>query len=90
MDMKVSFKPNDVKDLTPRQLEGKVNPKIVLAIRFGKGVATIGKDVVVEDISFEGVMRFRLSLMSNFPNVRSSLSKHLCYCVSPATAQLIF
>lgn len=71
MDMKVSFTPNDVHDLTPRQLEGKVNPKIVLAIRFGKGVATLGKDVVVEDISFSGLLRFRFKLMSNFPNVKT-------------------
>jgi Ca2+-dependent lipid-binding protein len=73
MDMKLSFTPNDTADLTPRQAAGKVNPKIVLSIKVGKGVATISKDVVVEDITFTGLMRFKLKMMSNFPNVRISL-----------------
>jgi len=70
MDIKLSFTPNDIADLTPRQALGKVNPKIVLAIRLGKGVASLGKDILTEDIAFTGVMRVKLKLMSNFPNVR--------------------
>ena len=71
MDFKISFTPNDTADLTPRQAANKVNPKIVLSIRVGKGVAVIGKDIVVEDITFVGLMRIKLKLMSNFPNVGS-------------------
>lgn len=71
MDIKLSFTPADIADLTPRQAAGKVNPKIVLAIKIGKGMASVGKDILTEDIAFTGVMRVKLKLMSNFPNVRA-------------------
>ncbi|KAG6817624.1 hypothetical protein H0H87_006252 [Tephrocybe sp. NHM501043] len=70
MDWGISFTPNDVEDLTPRQLASKVNPKIVLSIRLGKGFATASMPVLVEDISFNGLMRIRMKLMSNFPHVQ--------------------
>ena len=70
MDWKFSFTPNDTADLTTKQLRTKVNPKVVLAIRVGKGV--VGKDlpILVEDISFSGLMRVKIRLMSNFPHVQ--------------------
>lgn len=46
MDWGLSFTPNDVSDLTPRQAETKVNPKIVLSIRLGKGFATAGMPIL--------------------------------------------
>ncbi|KAG6814026.1 hypothetical protein H0H92_003876 [Tricholoma furcatifolium] len=70
MDWGISFTPNDVEDLTPRQLAKKVNPKIVLSIRIGKGLATASMPVLVEDITFSGLMRIRMKLMSNFPHVQ--------------------
>ncbi|KAG6891051.1 hypothetical protein C0995_014139 [Termitomyces sp. Mi166 len=70
MDWGISFTPNDVEDLTPRQLASKVNPKIVLAIRLGKGFATASMPVLVEDITFSGLMRIRMKLMANFPHVQ--------------------
>ncbi|KAG6866873.1 hypothetical protein C0991_008810 [Blastosporella zonata] len=70
MDWGISFTPNDVEDLTPRQLANKVNPKIVLSIRLGKGLATASMPVLVEDINFSGLMRIRMKLMSNFPHVQ--------------------
>jgi Ca2+-dependent lipid-binding protein len=36
----LSFIPNDVSDLTPRQLASKSNPKVVLSIRVGKEPAS--------------------------------------------------
>ena len=72
MDWALSFTPNDVSDLTPKQLTGKVNPKIVLAIRVGKGLATAGMPILLEDISFSGLMRIKLKLMTNFPHVQVS------------------
>ncbi|THV06045.1 tricalbin [Dendrothele bispora CBS 962.96] len=70
MDWGISFTPNDVSDLTPRQAAGKVNPKIALSIRVGKGLATAAMPVLVEDITFSGLMRIRMKLMTNFPHVQ--------------------
>lgn len=68
MEMKLSFVPNDVLDMTHAQAARKVNPKIVLNVRFGVGPAKVGKDIVVEDLMFTGVMRIKLKLVSNFPH----------------------
>lgn len=70
MDWGISFTPNDVEDLTPRQLANKVNPKVVLSVRLGKGFATASMPILVEDITFSGLMRIRMKLMSNFPHVQ--------------------
>jgi Ca2+-dependent lipid-binding protein len=71
MDWRFSFIPNDVSDLTARQLKNKVNPKVVLAIRVGKGL--VGKDlpILVEDMSFSGLMRIKIKLMAQFPHVKT-------------------
>jgi Ca2+-dependent lipid-binding protein len=71
MDWGFSFTPNDVSDLTPRQLANKCNPKIVLSIRVGKGPATAKFPVLVENMTFTGLLRIRLKLMSNFPHVQT-------------------
>lgn len=71
MDWGFSFTPNDVSDLTPRQLASKCNPKIVLAIRVGKGPASANFPVLVEDMTVSGLLRIRLKLMSNFPHVQT-------------------
>jgi len=70
MDWGISFTPNDISDLTPRQAASKVNPKITLSIRVGKGLATAAMPVLVEDITFSGLMRIRMKLMTNFPHVQ--------------------
>ncbi|KAJ7071483.1 C2 domain-containing protein [Mycena amicta] len=70
MDWGISFTPNDISDLTPRQAANKVNPKVVLSIRLGKGLATASMPILVEDITFSGLMRIRMKLMSNFPHVQ--------------------
>ncbi|KAJ7462762.1 C2 domain-containing protein [Mycena galericulata] len=70
MDWGISFTPNDVSDLTPRQAAHKVNPKIVLSVRVGKGLATASMPILLEDITFSGLMRIRMKLMSNFPHVQ--------------------
>jgi Ca2+-dependent lipid-binding protein len=71
MDWGVSFTPNDVSDLTPRQLASKSNPKVVLNIRVGKGPASAKFPILVEDMTFTGLLRIRLKLMSNFPHVQT-------------------
>jgi Ca2+-dependent lipid-binding protein len=70
MDWGLSFTPKDVSDMTKRQAELKVNPKIVLSVRLGAGIAHASMPILVEDITFTGLMRIRLKLMSNFPHVQ--------------------
>lgn len=70
MDWGFSFTPSDISDMTPREAAKKVNPKIVLNIRLGKGLATAGMPILLEDINFSGLMRIRLKLMTAFPHVQ--------------------
>ena len=69
MDWKFSFTPNDTMDLTARQLKSKINPKVVLEIRIGKGVISKGLDVIVEDFAFSGSMRVKVKLQIPYPHV---------------------
>ncbi|PHH90809.1 hypothetical protein CDD83_2608 [Cordyceps sp. RAO-2017] len=69
MDWKFSFTPNDTADMTARQIKNKINPKVVLEIRIGKAMISKGLDVIVEDMSFSGIMRLRIKLQIPFPHV---------------------
>lgn len=69
MDWKFSFTPNDTMDLTERQLKNKVNPKIILEVRIGKGMISKGLDVIVEDFAFSGLMRIKIKLQIPFPHI---------------------
>jgi Ca2+-dependent lipid-binding protein len=69
MDWKFSFTPNDTADLTTRQLQNKINPKVVLEIRLGKGMVSKGMDIIVEDMSFSGLMRVKVKLQLPYPHV---------------------
>ncbi|KAL5495683.1 TCB2 [Sanghuangporus weigelae] len=69
MDWAFSYTPNDVSDMTPKEAAKKVNPKIVLSVRVGKGV-TATMPILIEDISFSGLMRVRMKLMTTFPHVQ--------------------
>jgi Ca2+-dependent lipid-binding protein len=69
MDWKFSFTPNDTADLTSRQIKHKINPKIVLEIRIGKGLVSKGLDVIVEDMAFSGLMRLKFKLQLPFPHI---------------------
>ncbi|KAJ5121075.1 Tricalbin [Penicillium bovifimosum] len=69
MDWKFSFTPNDVMDLTARQTKDKINPKIVLEVRVGKGVVSKGLDVIVEDMACSGLMRVKVKLQIPFPHI---------------------
>ena len=69
MDWKFSFTPNDTMDLTTRQLKDKINPKVVLEVRVGKGVVSKGLDVIVEDFAFSGLMRVKVKLQIPFPHI---------------------
>jgi Ca2+-dependent lipid-binding protein len=69
MDWKFSFTPNDTMDLTARQLINKINPKVVLEVRMGKGIVSKGLDVIVEDFAFSGLMRVKVKLQIPFPHI---------------------
>jgi Ca2+-dependent lipid-binding protein len=88
MDWKFSFIPNDILDMTKREAENKVNPKIVLTIRVGKGMIGAGMPVLLEDIAFSGTMRIKLKLFNEMPHVKtcelSFLEKpHFDYVLKP-------
>ncbi|TFK57601.1 tricalbin [Heliocybe sulcata] len=70
MDWGISFTPTDDTDMTKRQAKLKVNPKIVLSVRVGKGIAGVTMPVLLEDLTFTGLMRIRMKLMTNFPHVQ--------------------
>lgn len=69
MDWRFSFTPNDVADLTKKQIKEKINPKLVLEIRVGKAMISKGLDVIVEDMAFSGTMRVKMKLQLQFPFV---------------------
>jgi Ca2+-dependent lipid-binding protein len=69
MDWKFSFTPNDTMDMTARQVKDKVNPKVALEVRVGKGVVSHGLDVIVEDFAFSGLMRVKMKLQLPFPHM---------------------
>ncbi|CEH17519.1 Ca2-dependent lipid-binding protein CLB1/vesicle protein vp115/Granuphilin A, contains C2 domain [Ceraceosorus bombacis] len=71
MDWKISFTPNDTQDLTVRQVARKINPKVCLTIRLGKGVVGAGIPILVEDISFTAHARIKMKLISTFPHVQT-------------------
>lgn len=71
MDWGFNFTPNDVSDVTPRELAKKVNPKILLNIRVGKGFVGAGMPILLEDINFSANIRIRLKLMTTFPHVQT-------------------
>lgn len=69
MDWKFSFTPNDKMDMTARQLKNREQPKVVLEIRIGKAMISKGLPVIVEDMAFSGLMRFKVKLQIPFPHV---------------------
>lgn len=70
MDWRLSFVPAADEELTVKQKASKVNPKIVLTVRVGKGFVGAGIPILLEDIVFKGNMRIRIKLMNAFPHVQ--------------------
>lgn len=80
MDWKFSFVPNDTADMTMRQKQNKINPKVVLEIRIGKAMVSKGLDVIVEDMAFSGIMRLKIKLQLPFPHVEKV---EMCFLERP-------
>lgn len=70
MDWKVGFTPNDTAGMTVDQAANRINPKVVLTVRVGKGILGAGLPILVEDMSFVGTMRIRLKLIPSFPHAQ--------------------
>ncbi|ORZ23286.1 C2 domain-containing protein [Absidia repens] len=71
MDWKVSFVPNDTSDLTKRDMDAKINPKITLTVRVGKGMLGAGMPILLEDLSFTGNMRLKFKFYNEFPHIKT-------------------
>lgn len=67
MDWRVAFKPSDKSNITPNEAKKQVNPKIVLAVRVGKGVVGKALPILLEDMNFSGYMRIKFTLDKEFP-----------------------
>jgi len=70
MDWGLSFTPKDTSDMTEKEKASMSNPKIVLSVRVGKGLATAALPILVEDVSFSGLLRIRMKLGHNFPHIQ--------------------
>ncbi|KAH6657518.1 C2 domain-containing protein [Truncatella angustata] len=81
MDWKFSFTPNDTADMTARQVQNKINPKVVLEIRIGKAMISKGLDVIVEDMAFSGIMRLKMKLQFPFPHIEKV---EMCFMERPS------
>ncbi|KAI9311202.1 C2 domain-containing protein [Dichotomocladium elegans] len=67
MDWRVSFTPNDCRDLAAEELNRRVNPKIAISIHLAKNMMGLVIPVQVEDVSFTGKMRVKIRFMDKFP-----------------------
>ncbi|KAI8320523.1 hypothetical protein GQ54DRAFT_246452, partial [Martensiomyces pterosporus] len=80
MDWQVSFTPNDLEDVPAVLRENKVNPKVVLTVRVGKGIIGAGMPIMVEDMVFKGKMQIKLQLGPVFPHVKTA---DVCFLERP-------
>ncbi|TBU34912.1 tricalbin [Dichomitus squalens] len=70
MEWWFSFTPNDTSEMTKKQKLSRVNPKVILSVRLGKGFASAAMPVLLEDMTFSGHLKVRMKLMTNFPHVQ--------------------
>jgi Ca2+-dependent lipid-binding protein len=70
MDWRVSFTPNDLDGLTRKELDYKVNPRVIMSARIGKGRVGAGIPVLLEDMAFSGHLRMKIKFMSRYPFVK--------------------
>ncbi|KAJ2401916.1 Tricalbin-2 [Coemansia sp. RSA 2559] len=80
MDWHASFVPNDLTDVPAVLRENRVNPKVVLTVRVGKGFIGAGMPILVEDMVFRGKMQVKLHLGPVFPHVRTA---DVCFLERP-------
>ena len=86
MDWGLSFTPKDTSDMTEKEKAQMTNPKITLAVRVGAGLATAALPILVEDISFSGLLRIRMKLMTNFPHIQIV---DICFLQEPVISYVL-
>ena len=86
MDWGLSFTPKDTSDMTEKEKAQMTNPKIALAVRLGAGLATAALPILVEDISFSGLLRIRMKLMTNFPHIQIV---DICFLEEPVISYVL-
>lgn len=69
MDWALNFTPNDTSDMTQNELRNKVDPKIALGIRIGKGFVGASLPILLENLSFKGNMRIKVKFGDTFPHI---------------------
>ncbi|KAJ2805265.1 Tricalbin-2, partial [Coemansia guatemalensis] len=80
MDWHASFTPNDLSDVPAVLRENRVNPKVVLTVRVGRGFIGAGMPILVENMVFKGKMQVKLQLGPVFPHVRTA---EVCFLERP-------
>ncbi|KAG7697487.1 hypothetical protein KL929_002234 [Ogataea haglerorum] len=70
MDWDFGFTPNDTDDMTKNELRKKIDPKVALGVRVGKGFVGASLPILVEDMSFKGKMRITMKLSNNMPHIK--------------------
>ncbi|ODQ79516.1 hypothetical protein BABINDRAFT_161907 [Babjeviella inositovora NRRL Y-12698] len=70
MDWAFSFRPMDTDNMTKNEIKTKVNPKVALGVRIGKGFVSKSLPILVENMEFVGRMNVKLKLSNNFPHIK--------------------
>ncbi|KAH3678186.1 hypothetical protein WICPIJ_008904 [Wickerhamomyces pijperi] len=71
MDWAFSFTPDDTSDMTKREIDRKIDPKVALGVRVGKGFVSKRLPILVEHMNVSGRMKVRLDLSLNFPHIKT-------------------
>ncbi|CCH45939.1 putative membrane protein [Wickerhamomyces ciferrii] len=69
-DWAFSFTPDDTSDMTKNQIDKKIDPKVALGVRVGKGFVSKRLPILVEDMSVAGRVKITLNLSLNFPHIK--------------------
>lgn len=70
MDWTFSFTPNDESNMTPKEVQNKINPKIALGVTIGKGFVSKSLPILVEDINVAGTIKVTIKFGETFPNIK--------------------
>jgi len=70
MDWAFSFTPTDTSDMTKKEIDKKIDPKVALGVRVGKAFVSKKLPILVEDMAGSGRMKVTLNLSLNFPHIK--------------------
>lgn len=70
MEWDFSFSPSDTSDMTKREIQKRVPPKVELGVTVGKAFVSKTLPILVEDMLMTGTLNVKLKLMDNFPHVK--------------------